>query len=300
MVSTRKIEFDILKGILIICVVIGHAIKTPFINVFWFHVPAFFMIAGYFTKIPQHNPLTDKVQWKTWFHRYMMPYFSWSVVLYCLLRPEGILKNILRTLYGGLNNVTAYSYPFWFVNALLVATVIFTAILFFLKNLQQAHWVILMIISMLWYLIHVKAIFPLPFPLPWGMDQALGALVFMGIGFLLKKYETKRWHIVFPLLSFLYVVACQIFPTIYCTLNMMPMTYNNIVLDLTVPIIFTLALYKIALGLSYVPGVRDVFSSIGNSTFTIFFTHAAILAVWPGDFTIETVLVAVAAGWGGA
>ena len=78
----------------------------------------------------------------------------------------------------------------------------------------------------------------------------------------------------------------------------MPMTYNNIVLDLTVPIIFTLALYKIALGLSYVPGVRDVFSSIGNSTFTIFFTHAAILAVWPGDFTIKTVLVAVAAGWG--
>lgn len=60
MVSARKIEFDILKGILIICVVIGHAVKTPFINVFWFHVPAFFLIAGYFAKLPTNNSLTDK------------------------------------------------------------------------------------------------------------------------------------------------------------------------------------------------------------------------------------------------
>lgn len=50
-VINRKPEFDILKGILIIFVVIGHSsIHIPYINFFWFHMPAFFMITGYLTK----------------------------------------------------------------------------------------------------------------------------------------------------------------------------------------------------------------------------------------------------------
>lgn len=193
MVSTRKIEFDILKGILITCVVIGHSIKTPFINVFWFHVPAFFAIAGYFIRIPQQNPLADKEQWKKWFHRYILPYFSWSVLLYCLYRPEDIAKNIVRTLYGGLNNVTIYSYPFWFVNTLLVTTIAFSTILYFLKNCNFHVKVgIFWIISILWGLIHIKAIFPFSFPLPWGIDQAFGAIVFMSMGYLLKDCLLKK------------------------------------------------------------------------------------------------------------
>lgn len=46
-------EIDILKGILILFVVIGH---YPFINqsikqiIFWFHMPLFFIISGYFYK----------------------------------------------------------------------------------------------------------------------------------------------------------------------------------------------------------------------------------------------------------
>ena len=47
----RKVEFDILKGILIIFVVIGHTnLKIPYFDIFWFHMPAFFMVSGYLTK----------------------------------------------------------------------------------------------------------------------------------------------------------------------------------------------------------------------------------------------------------
>lgn len=134
MASTRLREFDILKGLLIICVVIGHTVKTPYINVFWFHVPAFFLIAGYFAKIPANNPLTNKEQWRKWACRFIVPYLSWSTILYCQFRPEGILKNLVRTLYGGLNNVTLYSYPFWFVNALLLSTVFFSSLLYVLHK----------------------------------------------------------------------------------------------------------------------------------------------------------------------
>lgn len=134
MASSRLREFEILKGLLIICVVIGHAVKTPYINVFWFHVPAFFLITGYFAKIPNHNPLTNKEQLQKWVYRFVIPYLSWSTVLYCIFRPESVFKNLIRTLYGGLNNVTLYSYPFWFINALLVSTVLFSFLLYVLDK----------------------------------------------------------------------------------------------------------------------------------------------------------------------
>lgn len=298
MASSRLREFEILKGLLIICVVIGHAVKTPFINVFWFHVPAFFLIAGYFAKIPTNNPLTNKEQWQKWVCRFVVPYLLWSVVLYCLFRPEGILKNLIRTLYGGLNNVTLYSYPFWFINALFVSTVLFACILYVLeKHKISVGGGILVITTLLWIVVHIKAIFPFPYPLPWGIDQALGALVFMGLGYMLKGRSLKKWHIVFPLLAIAYIVGYQIWPSINCTLNMMPMTYNSIVIDMVVPMVFSISLYIFSKMLTYVPLIREALSSIGACTFTIFFTHAAILAVCPWGLTWGSVLVAVAAGW---
>lgn len=46
----RKIEFDILKCILIIFVVTGHIGVNIGFDVYWFHMPAFFMISGYLTQ----------------------------------------------------------------------------------------------------------------------------------------------------------------------------------------------------------------------------------------------------------
>lgn len=298
MASSRLREFEILKGLMIICVVIGHAIKTPYINVFWFHVPAFFLIAGYFAKLPAKNPLTDKKLWRKWTCRFVVPYLSWSAVFYCIYRPEFILKNLIRTLYGGLNNVTLYSYPFWFVNALFVSTALFSCMLYILKKKKIGMGGgITAVIGFIWIAIHVKAIFPLPFPLPWGIDQALGALVFMGIGYLLKGYSTKFWHVVYPLLAIGYVFACQYYPSINCTLNMMPMRYNNIIIDMLVPMVFCISLFMLSKMLTYVPLVREVLSSVGACTFTIFFTHAAILAAWPKELTWFTVWVAIVVGW---
>ena len=47
----RNIELDILKGIMMIFVVIGHTnITIPYFDVYWFHMPAFFLISGYLAK----------------------------------------------------------------------------------------------------------------------------------------------------------------------------------------------------------------------------------------------------------
>lgn len=47
--KSRLLEFDIAKGIAILCVILGHlGIKEIDRVVFVFHMPLFFLISGYF------------------------------------------------------------------------------------------------------------------------------------------------------------------------------------------------------------------------------------------------------------
>ena len=81
----RNIELDILRGLLIIFVVIGHTnIKIPYLDVFWFHMPAFFLISGYLTK-----------QWsfsKSKLIKFFVPYLCYSIVFYLIFSPKPLLK----------------------------------------------------------------------------------------------------------------------------------------------------------------------------------------------------------------
>ena len=127
----RKIEYEILKAILIISIVVGHTLATSLINVFWYHVPGFFMLTGYFSKssildgkyLNINSVLINRLR------RYVLPYFSYSIVLYILFQQEPVIKNLVRVLLGGGWNVGLYSYPFWFINALFVTTIAFDLIL---------------------------------------------------------------------------------------------------------------------------------------------------------------------------
>lgn len=89
MEKTRDIAFDIAKGIGIILVVVGHYIPAgapkwyvDFIDfIYYFHMPLFFIIAGYFydrsTRRTDYLPFV----WSK-FQRLMIPYFilSWAIV----------------------------------------------------------------------------------------------------------------------------------------------------------------------------------------------------------------------------
>ena len=122
MAKQRLVEFDILRGLLIIAVVMGH---TPWWeegnrHIFWFHMPAFFMVSGYFMR----ELCCDGAMLRRRARRLLVPYVAWSVVMWCLLHPEPLWKNALRAVFGYYNGV--YSYPYWFVIALMTSLVAFS------------------------------------------------------------------------------------------------------------------------------------------------------------------------------
>lgn len=47
--DSRSMNVDVFKGLLIISVVIGHAFAFNDVRyIYWFHMPAFFMVSGFF------------------------------------------------------------------------------------------------------------------------------------------------------------------------------------------------------------------------------------------------------------
>lgn len=122
--SNRLEHIDILKGLLIILVVIGHIGGIPTLHkyIYWFHMPCFFMISGYLfqaKKKKTKNIIITKIQ------NYTIPYLFWSIFFYLIFIPEPIPKNIIRVIWGGSLNSLQYSYQFWFINALCLASIIF-------------------------------------------------------------------------------------------------------------------------------------------------------------------------------
>lgn len=129
MLNDRKIEFDIMKGILIILVVIGHtSLFSPFFIrvIFWFHMPAFFMINGYLTSnwvsLQDSKKLIQKIL------KYVVPYFTYCILLYILMGDDPVWKFLLLMLLAGRLNVTSFTYPFGFICSLLVATICYGSI----------------------------------------------------------------------------------------------------------------------------------------------------------------------------
>jgi fucose 4-O-acetylase-like acetyltransferase len=278
----RNIEIDILKGLLIIFVVIGHTdIKIPYLDVFWFHMPAFFLISGYLTK-----------QWsfsKSKLIKFFVPYLCYSVVFYLLFSPEPLYKNIVRTLYGGRLNTLAYSYPYWFINAFALVNLGFGTILSkslkLSKEITIDYATILFLIS--YILIHTPLFSIFPYPLPMSMDCAFGAYIYYYTGYKLKSVDImnikKFWIIL--ILPALFIYLNNYLDWNY-KINMKDITYNSLLLDMLVPCSFIYLLYIFSLLLKKVCYVSNTLVYIGSSSMTIFYTHAAILFLFKNEVPI--------------
>lgn len=278
----RQIEFDILKGILIIFVVTGHLGCNVGFDVYWFHMPAFFMITGYlssrflsykdilnvFSSIK--NKKIDNYCFKI--NKYILPYFSYCILFYIIFHTENILKNIVRVLYAGWNNITIYSYQFWFINALMVG-------LIYYGSIKDKKWKCIALIF-IYLLIHTNIFKLLPFPLPWGMDEAFGAVIFIAIGDYVKKIDLYNIIIIPIALIPIIVVLLTNMRGVEYELNMQSMKYNNLLLDIVVPVSFTLLFLYISKGISYILILKDFFSKLGESSMTIYFSHLAFILLY--------------------
>lgn len=226
--SKKRIEWiDMAKGLGMILVMLAHA---PFPNsfikeIYTFHMPLFFLLSGLLFSVTKYNSFKKFFIKKV--KSLLVPYFALSFINYLywiysfyyskqsMMGPAGappmglppsaapgvlqhmpmipqikvtIFTPLIGTFYAIRNTpYTQHNGTLWFVACLFFTEIIFYFIVKFAGDNSKKIAATLLLFSILGYTYstYVGII------LPWSVDAALTAVVFLGIGYLIKKNKSK-------------------------------------------------------------------------------------------------------------
>ena len=254
---------DITKGFLMILVVIGHypgELDFPLAKyIYWFHMPAFFILSGLFFK-----PVLDKKDIKPTIHKRFMqlivPYlfFLTSITLdrYGMEIFSGnrdlewYLNDLWTLAIGGRFVREAYG-VFWFVTTLFFTYLLFMWLTTYFNRMKQ-----FMILGLFYIIAHFESIIAMKviggkpseaaqsIPMIWNIDVALMAIVYFAIGYYFKDLWmdiSKRWMSTAVFLSATAVLLDR-FNILDYRLSMKFLRYDHFILDLVIPLSFTIVL----------------------------------------------------------
>lgn len=241
--NERNPTFDMMKGIGIICVIIGHLSDYFTTFIFSFHMPLFFIISGYFFYQQPSQHLIKKD-----FNRFIVPYIFTSLIILIYWIIRGFIKDdlnlpkyLLTIIYGnGSTNHTSLYFSdiptigaIWFLPAIFWCKTIFNYIHRYTTDLQLFS--LCVIISILAIYID-KAVINLPFAILPGF----GALIFYFIGYKINDFggfnKIPIWLIV--LLGIIWVVSFMFYE-----MSMVRCYYQNLFICMSGAVGGTIIIY---------------------------------------------------------
>lgn len=264
--KNRNLQIDIMKGIAILLMILGHFETIPDVKhwIFSFHMPLFFILAGYFHK-PQFNSNTIKKDAK----RLVLPYvfvmgilliYSFSINILYRYTPEVFLLTLGGAIFPNGTHF-ANSVPVWFLMALFWCRFTFNLCY---KLHVDSHGIIAACIGC--SLIYLKKF--LPFELPFSFIEGVCALPFFTIGYLYKEYGkniNSLWAI--PLIT-IWIVLYR-----YSSVGMMVAFYTYFPLAFVCACGGTIAIYYCSSIIKKVHLIADFLAWAGINSLVILCAH---------------------------
>ena len=194
----RDKSLDMVKGIGLLLVVLGHTSSFLHDWIYSFHMPLFFMLAGIFHKNGKNYKEFIKKKIKT----LLIPYFSFGIILLIFwffigrffgesaIRKTPLIKCVIGFLYSNeIPNIASMEFaPYiWFLTCLFIIENIFYFLLKF--KIDRRKFTIIGIIFIIFselLLIFIKT------PLPWNIVRAFKDIVFYGIGYFYSNNFRKK------------------------------------------------------------------------------------------------------------
>ena len=189
---------DVAKGIGILLVILGHIIGDGIIfkSIYAFHMPLFFIIAGYVYNVEKYNDykFIDFVKRK--FKNYIIPYFKISIICFAIF---GVVINyfklglsndyfstLLKYLFGIIYSIGTLEYmpncsPIWFLTCLFCTEILF----YFIYKHANKKTIWIFVCFLLGIILNKVKITNLL----WNIDIALLVLPFMYLGLIIKQYN---------------------------------------------------------------------------------------------------------------
>ena len=123
MMRERNTEIDILRGILIVCVVLAHYSREfPHDIIFLFHMPLFYAISGFLMnrdRLLESGYIVEKVK------SLMLPYGMYLVLDMLLVRKTLSIRDWIYAIWGGRVATGVY----WYITCYLFTIFIFAIFL---------------------------------------------------------------------------------------------------------------------------------------------------------------------------
>lgn len=294
--NRRDITFDMMKGIGILLMLVGHILPTniifapPLFNVFCkiiysFHMPLFLIIAGYFSK-PYSSDNNNKSAIYGYLLRLLPPFIFTVAITVLFFSLIGIVKhdwnpaiqniislfwadvNILHTPYGDISIGVI-----WFLLALLWAKI------FLLLLLRWEKWIlpISFILSIGTLLLH--KIFPYSV---WCLSLGLVCLSFVTIGWWCRYHNIPLWLRISSII--LWIVAIC-----FSKLDIYDYTWECYPLDVIGACGGTYFVYLLCKGLNsdllkkYFCGLRQVLAYLGVISLAVMCCHCFELSTHLGN-----------------
>ena len=228
---------DNLKAIGIFAVILGH-IASPFGTfIYSWHMPLFFIIAGFFIKFE----LTIKEFIIKDFKRLMIPYFLFALIglgietlkRIALHRESLDYIHEIQAVFIWMDMtslINSYAFVLWFLVALFFARIFLVILNKYIKNIAF-QFLIIFALFLCSFLIN----------LPFGIDNALNALLFLFIGNIyFRFYQENKFLYILP---FIMLVLYFIFGI--PSLDMASKNYSNIFINIlfAIGIIFMMIVF---------------------------------------------------------
>lgn len=195
----RNVEIDIMKGIAILCVMLGHTTWIPGwlgTFIYSFHMPLFFIVSGYFAKT------YSKYQGSGW--EYVIKNLRQLVVPYFIIGGLSCIYPLIQAIYYSDYSLVTHKAialvlaldrtwadtlfdadvaPIWFLLALFWGRMIF----YWLSRWDKWLIPVSLVLSIAMILLHPHVVTPL------CIGRGFEGLCFITIGWVYRKYSFPLW-----------------------------------------------------------------------------------------------------------
>ena len=279
----RNQTVDIMKGVGILAVIAGHSLPSDCLGnqvIHSFHMPLFFIVAGYFYKPNAHycNKLDND------FRRLLVPYLviAAGFSLYLLAKENNSISALKYSFIATIFGSAWHHYSLiwgkaphigvaWFLPALFCCRQIFNLV--YNNNKNAVYIIIVMAIS-------AAAIDRYLINLPFALLPGLSAMIFYLIG-----YYAKLTHINRHSLMFIGIIGtlCWLLHLRYSKLDMCNCTYGLYPLDVVAASFATGMVYY---GSKHLPNtyIGKMLSYIGKFSLYIYCVHALENVIKPYEW----------------
>lgn len=224
--SRKRITWiDIARGIGILLVVYGHTLSADSFRyiIYAFHMPLFFLLSGLVFSTKPDDTYRQFITKNA--RNILIPYGVFALlgfILWYVTRQVSTSQALIQfgsIFYGnGNHNLLAFNNLLWFLPCLFLTRILWFIVIRNLHTLISRAGALLMF-SIAGYLFSV---FLPEVKLPFGLETALTAIVFLGAGSLCIQHREMVEHILkkyalvlFTLASILFVIAAVVNFTVY-------------------------------------------------------------------------------------